>query len=40
MRFPKDMTVEEAHDKVSVLEKSIRDKMNMESTIHIECYKN
>lgn len=40
MRFPKDMTVEEAHDKVSVLEKSIRDKMNMESTIHIECHKN
>lgn len=40
MRFPKYMTVEEAHDKVSVLEKSIRDKMNMESTIHIECYKN
>lgn len=40
MRFPKDMTVEEAHNKVSVLEKSIRDKMNMESTIHIECYKN
>ena len=39
MRFPKDMTVEEAHDKVSVLEKSIRDKMNMESTIHIEAYK-
>ncbi|MBW5397083.1 cation diffusion facilitator family transporter [Brachyspira pilosicoli] len=40
MRFPKDMTVEEAHNKVSVLEKSIRDKMNIESTIHIECYKN
>ena len=40
MRFPKDMTVEEAHNKVSILEKSIRDKMNMESTIHIECYKN
>ncbi|CCG55619.1 cation efflux system protein [Brachyspira pilosicoli WesB] len=39
IRFPKDMTVEEAHDKVSVLEKSIRDKMNMESTIHIEAYK-
>lgn len=39
MRFPKDMTVEEAHDKVSILEKSIRDKMNMESTIHIEAYK-
>lgn len=39
MRFPKDMTVEEAHNKVSVLEKSIRDKMNMESTIHIEAYK-
>lgn len=39
MRFPKDMTVEEAHNKVSILEKSIRDKMNMESTIHIEAYK-
>ena len=40
MRFPKDMTVEEAHNKVTILENSIRDKMNMESTIHIECYKN
>ena len=39
MRFPKDMTVEEAHNKVSILEKSIKDKMNMDSTIHIECYK-
>ncbi len=39
MRFPKNMTVEEAHNKVSILEKSIRDKMNMESTIHIEAYK-
>ena len=39
MRFPKDMTVEEAHNKVSILEKYIKEKMNMDSTIHIECYK-
>ncbi|WP_295162745.1 cation diffusion facilitator family transporter [uncultured Brachyspira sp.] len=39
MRFPKDMTVFEAHNSVSIFENEIKEKLNMEPTIHIEAYK-
>ncbi|PTY40249.1 cation diffusion facilitator family transporter [Brachyspira hampsonii] len=39
MRFPKDMTVFEAHNNVSTFENEIRKKLNIEPTIHIEAYK-
>ena len=39
MRFPKDMTVFDAHSKATLFENAIREKLNIEPTIHIEAYK-
>ncbi|WP_295155067.1 cation diffusion facilitator family transporter [uncultured Brachyspira sp.] len=39
MRFPKDMTVYEAHLKATIFENAIREKLSIEPTIHIETYK-
>ena len=39
MRFPKDMTVFDAHEKVTVFENAIRTKLGIEPTIHIEAYR-
>lgn len=39
MRFPQDMTVLEAHKNASTFENAIREKLNIEPTIHIEAYK-
>ena len=38
IRFPKDMTVFEAHNMATLLENEIREKLSIESTIHIEAY--
>ncbi len=40
IRFEPNTTVYTAHEAVSVLEKSLRDELNIESTIHIESTKN
>lgn len=39
LRFPKDTTVFEAHEIVSRFEKSIKDKLAIDTTIHIESQK-
>ena len=39
MRFPKDMTVFDAHLKATIFENAIREKLSIEPTIHIEAYK-
>ena len=39
MRFPKDMTVFDAHEKATVFENAIRNKLGIEPTIHIEAYR-
>ena len=39
MRFPKDMTVFDAHSKATLFENAIREKLSIEPTIHIEAYK-
>lgn len=36
IRFPKDMTVFEAHNMATVFENAIREKLSIEATIHIE----
>ena len=36
MRFPKDMTVFDAHSKATLFENAIREKLSIEPTIHIE----
>lgn len=38
IRFPKDMTVFEAHNMATLLENEIREKLSIEATIHIEAY--
>ena len=38
IRFPKDMTVFEAHNMATLLENEIREKLFIEATIHIEAY--
>ena len=38
IRFPKDMTVFEAHNMATVFENAIREKLSIEATIHIEAY--
>ncbi|TXJ12854.1 cation diffusion facilitator family transporter [Brachyspira aalborgi] len=38
IRFPKDMTVFEAHNMSTLLENEIREKLFIEATIHIEAY--
>lgn len=38
IRFPKDMTVFEAHSMATLLENEIREKLFIEATIHIEAY--
>ena len=38
IRFPKDMTVFEAHNKATIFENAIREKLSIEATIHIEAY--
>lgn len=39
IRFPKDMTVFEAHNMATVFENAIREKLSIEATIHIEAIK-
>ena len=39
IRFPKDMTVFEAHNMATVFENVIREKLSIEATIHIEAIK-
>ena len=39
IRFPKDMTVFEAHNKATIFENAIREKLSIEATIHIETIK-
>ena len=39
MRFPKDMTVFDAHSKATLFENAIRERLSIEPTIHIEAYK-
>ncbi|WP_028329845.1 cation diffusion facilitator family transporter [Brachyspira alvinipulli] len=39
MRFPKDMTVFDAHEKATIFENAIRNKLGIEPTIHIEAYR-
>lgn len=39
IRFPKDMTVFEAHNMATVFENAIREKLSIETTIHIEAIK-
>ena len=36
IRFPKDMTVFEAHNMATIFENAIREKLSIEATIHIE----
>ncbi|GAG70005.1 unnamed protein product, partial [marine sediment metagenome] len=36
IRLPADMRLEEAHSIAEELEKKIREKMNIETTIHVE----
>lgn len=39
IRFPKDMTVFEAHNMATAFENAIREKLSIEATIHIEAIK-
>ena len=39
IRFPKDMTVFEAHNMATIFENAIREKLSIEATIHIEAIK-
>lgn len=39
IRFPKDMTVFEAHNLATIFENAIREKLSIEATIHIEAVK-
>lgn len=39
IRFPADTTVYTAHEATTVLERKLRDELNIESTIHIESNK-
>jgi divalent metal cation (Fe/Co/Zn/Cd) transporter len=34
--MPPELTLEEAHDKTNLIENAIRDKLNIEATIHME----